>query len=76
MSQVNENEPKQPLEEPDVGPKGPRTPYPVGDPVNPKGPGSEPDYFPGNPGGPQPSLRQVARRDDYPRIRITWQQAH
>jgi hypothetical protein len=34
---------------PEPEPKGPRTPYPVDDPVDPRGPGSEPDYFPGNP---------------------------
>ena len=40
-----------PDEQPDIGPTGPRTPYPVNDPgiTDPKGPGSEPDYLPGNP---------------------------
>ena len=43
-----------PDEPPDIGPTGPRTPYPVNDPgINdPKGPGSEPDYLPGNPTDP------------------------
>jgi hypothetical protein len=48
--------PKQPPEEPDLGPKGPRTPYPVDAPVDPHGPGSEPDYLPGKPGGDLPKL--------------------
>lgn len=40
-----------PDEEPDTGPTGPRTPYPVNDPgiTDPVGPGSEPDYLPGKP---------------------------
>jgi len=46
---------KEPGERPQSGPepepKGPRTPYPVDDPVDPRGPGSEPDYFPGKPAG-------------------------
>jgi hypothetical protein len=39
---------------PDIGPSGPRTPYPVDDPgiTDPKGPGSEPDYLPGAPKDP------------------------
>jgi hypothetical protein len=43
-----------PDEPPDIGPTGPRTPYPVNDPgvMDPKGPGSEPDYLPGNPTDP------------------------
>jgi hypothetical protein len=43
-----------PDEAPDIGPTGPRTPYPVNDPgiTDPKGPGSEPDYLPGNPTDP------------------------
>lgn len=48
--------PPPPVEDevPDIGPTGPRTPYPVNDPgiVDPKGPGSEPDYLPGNPTDP------------------------
>ncbi|GJD43591.1 hypothetical protein AFCDBAGC_1443 [Methylobacterium cerastii] len=39
---------------PDIGPTGPRTPYPVNDPGigEPGGPGSEPDVFPGAPTDP------------------------
>ncbi|MCB8821565.1 hypothetical protein [Microvirga rosea] len=46
--------PAPPDEQPDVGPTGPRTPYPVNDPgiLDPHGPGSEPDYLPGNPTDP------------------------
>jgi hypothetical protein len=44
----------EPDELPDIGPTGPRTPYPVNDPgiQDPKGPGSEPDYLPGTPTDP------------------------
>ncbi|GJD94702.1 hypothetical protein [Methylobacterium iners] len=44
----------QPDEQPEIGPTGPRTPYPVNDPgvVDPAGPGSEPDYLPGAPTDP------------------------
>jgi hypothetical protein len=43
-----------PDELPDVGPTGPRTPYPVNEPgiIDPRGPGSEPDYLPGQPSDP------------------------
>jgi hypothetical protein len=43
-----------PDEMPDIGPTGPRTPYPVNDPgiSEPKGPGSEPDYLRGTPTNP------------------------
>ena len=43
--------PRAPDEMPDIGPSGPRTPYPVNDPgiTEPTGPGSEPDYLPGGP---------------------------
>ena len=46
--------PPTPDEEPDIGPTGPRTPYPVNDPGigEPGGPGSEPDIFPGAPTDP------------------------
>jgi len=46
--------PRQPDELPDIGPTGPRTPYPVNDPGigDPIGPGSEPDYLPGRPTAP------------------------
>ena len=44
----------EPDEMPDMGPTGPRTPYPVNDPgiTDPSGPGSEPDYLPGQPTNP------------------------
>ena len=78
--QSSEGPPKQPPETPEHGPKGPRTPYPVDEPADPNGPGSEPDYFPGRPGGDLPKLRQTSRPGrlnlGYPRILITWQQAH
>ena len=43
-----------PDEQPDIGPTGPRTPYPVSEPgiSEPSGPGSEPDYLPGGPTNP------------------------
>jgi hypothetical protein len=43
-----------PDELPDIGPTGPRTPYPVNEPgiTDPAGPGSEPDYLPGGPTNP------------------------
>ena len=46
--------PTSPDELPDIGPTGPRTPYPVNDPgiMDPLGPGSEPDYLPGRPTSP------------------------
>lgn len=46
--------PRVPDEFPDIGPTGPRTPYPVNDPGigDPVGPGSEPDYLPGTPTSP------------------------
>lgn len=46
--------PPLPDEEPDIGPTGPRTPYPVNDPGigEPDAPGSEPDYLPGGPTDP------------------------
>ena len=81
MSQAASDErPKQPLEDPEVGPKGARTPYPVDEPVDPKGAGSEPDYFPGKPGGDLPKFRKVTRfgrtRSGRPRLLVSWQQAH
>jgi hypothetical protein len=44
----------EPDELPEIGPTGPRTPYPVNDPgiSDPTGPGSEPDYLPGQPTDP------------------------
>ena len=46
--------PGNPDEVPDIGPTGPRTPYPVSDPgiSEPTGPGSSPDYLPGSPTSP------------------------
>jgi hypothetical protein len=45
---------RDPDEQPDTGPTGPRSPYPVNDPgiSDPAGPGSEPDYLPGGPANP------------------------
>ena len=77
---ASEQGPKQPLEDSELGPKGPRTPYPVDEPIDPKGPGSEPDYFPGKPGGDSPKLRQMPHhrrpRARHRRILVTWHQAH
>jgi hypothetical protein len=75
---VSQEKPKQPPEDPELGPKGPRTPYPVDEPIDPKGPGSAPDYFPGKPAGDQPKFRDgsaqpirlVRRRP------VSWLQAH
>jgi len=74
-----EDKPKQPLENPELGPKGPRAPYPVDEPIDPKGPAPEPDYFPGKPGGDLPKvgpssprpIRLGARRRP-----VSWLQAH
>lgn len=46
--------PRGPDEMPDIGPSGPRSPYPVNDPGigDPTGPGSQPDYLPGGPSNP------------------------
>jgi hypothetical protein len=74
-----EPKPKQPLEEPELGPKGPRTPYPVDEPIDPKGPGSEPDYFPGKPGSDLPKLRDASARPIHVGRRrrpVSWLQAH
>lgn len=51
--------PAGPDERPDIGPSGPRSPYPVNDPgiSEPKGPGSEPDYLPGTPNFPGTRFR-------------------
>jgi hypothetical protein len=45
-----------PGDKPVPGPKGPRTPYPVDEPIDPHGPGSEPDVFPGKPDNPMPKF--------------------
>jgi hypothetical protein len=80
MTQPGEEQPKQPLEDPELGPKGPRTPYPVDEPIDPKGTGSEPDYFPGKPGGDLPKLRAMSGRGQaragHPRLFVSRQQAH
>jgi hypothetical protein len=76
---VSEEKPKQPLEDPELGPKGPRTPYPVDEPIDPKGPGSEPDYFPGKPGSDRPKVMYASSRPIQlaPRRRsVSWLQAH
>lgn len=54
--------PRRPDEQPDTGPTGPRTPYPVNDPgiSEPTGPGSEPDYLPGGPTYPGTRFRALA----------------
>ena len=77
---ASDERPKQPLENPEFGPKGPRTPYRVDEPVDRKRAGSEPDYFPGKPGGDLPKLRQTSHhrrpRASQRRISVTWHQAH
>ena len=79
MTQVTgEEKPKQPLEDPELGPKGSRTPYPVDGPIDPKGPGSEPDYFPGKPAGDLPKMRPASGRPIQlgRRRPVSWLQAH
>ena len=74
-----EQKPKQPPEDPVLGPKGPRTPYPVNEPIDPKGAGSEPDYFPGKPGSDLPKLRDASARPIHVGRRrrpVSWLQAH
>jgi hypothetical protein len=77
---ASDERPKQPLEDPELGPKGPRTPYPVDEPPDPKGAGSEPDYFPGKPNVDLPKFRKMIRigrsRSGRPRLAVSWQQAH
>jgi hypothetical protein len=79
---ASQEQPKQPPEDPELGPKGPgpRRPYPVDEPIDPKGAGSEPDYFPGKPGGDLPELRPLLRKSRarrvYPRLAVSWDQAH
>jgi hypothetical protein len=53
--------PGAPDEVPDVGPTGPRTPYPVNDPgfSEPAGPGSEPGYLPGTPTDPDTRMKSA-----------------
>jgi hypothetical protein len=81
MSQVTDQDgPKQPLEDPKLGPKKPSTSCRVDEPVDMREKGSEPDYFPGKPGGDLPKQRQSLRerRADgrRPRVRVSWLQAH
>jgi len=59
---MNQEQPKQSPEDPELGPKGSRTPYAVDEPIDPKGPDSEPDYFPGKPGGDLPNFRIATRQ--------------
>ena len=77
---ATEENPKQPPEDPGLGPNGPRTPYPVDEPVDPKGPGSEPDYFPGKPGSERPAKLGAASPRDihvgHRRRPVSWLQAH
>jgi hypothetical protein len=46
---MNPEREHQPPEDPEQGPNGPRTPYPVDEPPDPHGAGSDPNYFPGKP---------------------------
>jgi hypothetical protein len=76
---VSQEKPKQPLEGPELGPKGPRSPYPVDEPIDPKGAGSEPDYFPGTPGSDLPKLKDASARSIHMGRRrrpVSWLQAH
>jgi hypothetical protein len=59
---ANDPQLKQPLKQPELGPKGAPAPHSVDEPMNPQGQGSEPDYFPGKPGNDLPKFRIVARR--------------
>jgi hypothetical protein len=43
--------PQMPDEQPQPGPKGPRTPYPANEPPLPD-PGAEPDFIPATPDNP------------------------
>jgi len=73
MSQITGDEqPKQRPEDPELGPKGQRTPYPVDQPIDPKGPGTEPDYFPGKPGRDLQKFRAATR---HPRLTVGWLQS-
>jgi hypothetical protein len=77
---ATEEKPKQPPEDPGLGPNGPRTPYPVDEPVDPRQPGSEPDYFPGKPGSDVPAKMRAAAPGDIHvgrrRRPVSWLQAH
>jgi len=70
---------KQPLGDAELSPKGPRTPYPVNEPIDPKGRGPEPDYFPGKPGSDLPKLKDASARPIHVGRRrrpVSWLQAH
>jgi hypothetical protein len=73
-----EEKPKQFPEDAGLGQKGPRTPCAVDVPVDPRRPATEPDYFPGKPGESLPKMRsdQSSREQSYPRVSISWEQAH
>ena len=76
---MTNEQPKQPPENPELGPKGPRTPYPADGSIDPKGPASGPDYFPGTPGNDSPRFRQIAGTAEHRphvRPRVSWHQAH
>ena len=75
---VSQEKPKQPLEDPELGPKGPRSPYRLTS-QSIQGSGSERDYFPGKPGSDLPKLRASSPRPIQlgPRRRsVSWLQAH
>ena len=84
MSEItNEEQPTQPIQplgNPEIGPKEPRTPDLAGEPVDPRGKGPEPAYFPGEPGGDLRRLRQSLHvRRTVGRQRagsVSWLQAH
>ena len=81
MSQgTREEQPKQSSDDSELGPNGPRRPYPIGEPIGPRGSGSEPDYFPGKPGGGSPKVRPVACEGEanprQARLFVSWHQAH
>jgi hypothetical protein len=77
---TSEQQPKQPLEDPELGPTGARKPHPVDEPVDQNGAGSEPDYFPGKPGSDSPKFGQLSHQGRAwprrPRLSVGWLQAH
>jgi hypothetical protein len=77
---TSEQQPKQPLEDPELGSTGARKPYPVDEPVDQNGAGPEPDYFPGKPGGDLPKFAQLSHQGRAwprrPRLVVGWLQAH
>ena len=63
MTPITNDQPlKQPLKEPELGPKGAPMRYSVDEPINAQRQGSEPDYFPGKPGSDPPRFRPSTRR--------------